>query len=121
MKTIYENLNEEIRELEDLLTERTEWDQIPQSDFSINVGREDKFLFEIRPKEQCHYEAHFHVKSAEKSGSYRIQPASKIISDFTNKEDKIIISWADKHKQKLIETWNILHENKRIECVKHGV
>jgi len=52
LKTIYENLNEEIRELEDLLTERTEWDQIPQSDFSINVGREDKFLFEIRPKEQ---------------------------------------------------------------------
>lgn len=114
LNNMYENLQEEIK---DLLTKITEWDQVPQSDFPLNVGRKDKFLFEIRSKEQCHYEAHFHVKSAEKSGSYRIQPVSKIISNFTNKEDKIIIGWANKHKQKLIETWNTLHETKKVECI----
>ena len=104
-------------ELENLLLKKDVWDPIPESDFSINVGRKDKFLFEIRPKEKCHNDAHFHVKAAEKSGSYRLHPISKIVSDFTNKEDKIIIEWANKHKQKLIETWNILHDDKRIECV----
>ena len=110
---MYEELEKEIQELENLLN-KEEWDEMPNSDFSISVGKDGKFKFEIRTKEKCHYKGHFHVKASEKSGSYMIDPVSKRDGNFIGKDNDIIIDWANKHKDKLIQIWNQYHSEKKI-------
>lgn len=109
------NLSKELNELKKLLVTQNEWDEIPKSDFSANIDVKDKFKFEIKSREKGHNYPHFHVKAGDKNGSYRIDPIEKIVSNFTRKDDDLIIEWGKKHKKKLIETWNKFHCDNKIE------
>lgn len=112
---MYLDFDKEIGDLEELLMELDEWDIVPDSDFSIGVGRQKGFSFEIRTREACHNYPHFHVKLGEKSGSYKIDPVTKLAGNFSNKEDKMIIAWGMENQKKLIGVWNKIHTDKQIQ------
>lgn len=103
-----------IQELKLQLLPSDIWDNIPSGDFHLNVGHDEKFDFEIRPREQCHYKGHFHVKAGEFSGSYLIVPVQKRDGNFSSKDNKIIINWGIEHQDMLISKWNSLHPDKEL-------
>jgi hypothetical protein len=77
---------------------------------TIKPQMSNNIKIEVRASEPQHNHAHFHVTVRGKGdGSYRIDNLQPIESNLSSADEKIIIAWAVKNRQLLIDTWNQFH------------
>jgi hypothetical protein len=73
------------------------------------VKRILQYRIEIRPKEQGHNLAHFHVASPDYEGSYRIDNQQLIVGNIPRKHEKLVQIWALENRTLLEKHWNRAH------------
>ena len=75
------------------------------------INRINGYRIEIRPREEKHNYAHFHVvKGSDGMASIRIDTLEVLESSLPETILKRIIVWTQNNKQILMETWNEFHE-----------
>ena len=84
-----------------------------KNSFRIERG----YLFEIRFREDNHSKPHFHVTKNENSASYAIPELTKLAGCIENDDEKAILTWAQESLDKIIEQWNLIHQNKKFEII----
>ena len=76
------------------------------------IGEVEGRIIELRTgREEKHNIPHFHVRYSGKSGSYKIEDCSKLVSTLSNKDEKKIKDWYDKNVDLLVYGWNELYPN----------
>lgn len=74
------------------------------------VGKVQNISFEIKTKEQGHFEPHVHVKGENYEASISLISMDKIEGNLPIKNQKIVIEWISNNIEKLRSIWCDYHK-----------
>lgn len=55
-----------------------------------------------------HHLPHFHAYYQEHVGVYGLDPIARIAGDLPTRQERLVLAWAELHRDELISSWNTL-------------
>lgn len=64
-----------------------------------------------------HNEPHFHAYYAEYEAEISVKTGSLIVGSLPQHARKLVKEWMEKHKEELLEDWNLAREHKKLKSI----
>ena len=59
-----------------------------------------------------HHLPHFHAYYQEHVGIYGLDPIERIAGSLPNRQERLVLAWAELHQDELISSWNTLQDGR---------
>jgi hypothetical protein len=59
-----------------------------------------------------HHKAHFHAYYVDKVGIYGIDPTERLAGELPNRQERLVLAWAELHQNELQANWDTLQEGR---------
>jgi hypothetical protein len=58
----------------------------------------------------AHHTPHFHAYYQDQVGIYGIAPIKRIAGGLPNRQERLVLAWAELHQDELLANWRVLQE-----------